>query len=533
MIISKKKLMQSQENNDLHKDIIDVNELEFLEKKYIEETLIKNNNEGVDTFKLYQKKISENENERKKSIKNANKEIIDKFNKSFDIPNQYENEYNYDKEIDKMSDDELLEELGIEEDDELKEVLKENKKKIYDIINREYKVSNIKKIELFEKKKFLKATFFMKISNFIGLSIRNEYFKEIDKEVIKAINDNEIYRVLEAEKNGYFLGRKLKKIVFEKLYTELSTKPSALIDELVKRDIMLSYYDHLSLVLYSSEGKDLITGKNPEINPYAKQLFSDLANKNNFLFANKDSWLRTLKNKDKFLSENNPIFYHEKMLAVCEKNELLTVKKVLSNFYKEDDVLKSIYKTKLVEKMLLKIDLTLGNSIDLKTMLSELPKVGQNLYLKINEIKFSVDDIKILESNHKYEYEFIEKRMLESIIKYISVDSEYRNTLKSSTGKTAEELLIETLENILMTKDELKLLINQQKLTDLSITRRYTDSIRGDAGIPSVFQLKTARQLKETGELLDLIGETNTKNNIESNEKNDTIESKSKFKIKI
>ena len=152
MIISKKKLMQSQENNDLHKDIIDVNELEFLEKKYIEETLIKNNNEGVDTFKLYQKKISENENERKKSIKNANKEIIDKFNKSFDIPNQYENEYNYDKEIDKMSDDELLEELGIEEDDELKEVLKENKKKIYDIINREYKVSNIKKIELFEKK---------------------------------------------------------------------------------------------------------------------------------------------------------------------------------------------------------------------------------------------------------------------------------------------------------------------------------------------------------------------------------------------
>jgi hypothetical protein len=53
----------------------------------------------------------------------------------------------------------------------------------------------------------------------------------------------------------------------------------------------------------------------------------------------------------------------------------------------------------------------------------------------------------------------------------------------------------------LITKKDLKVAINQQKLSELSITRRYTETLRGDAGKPSLFELKTAQQLKESGEI--------------------------------
>ena len=362
-------------------------------------------------------------------------------------------------------------------------------------------IENNKK-ESFENRKPIKTSFFMRIGHMIGLSLRNKYHKEIDNEIMQAIEKNELYRVLKAEKNGYFLGRKLGKIVLIKLYEEMLLSPSNLIEKLVKEDIMMSY-DNLSIAILSKEGKELIRNENPEINPHAKTLYADLILKKDFLFANKGLWLSHLKNKEEFLKETNPIFYHDNMLSICEKSELEFVKKTLIKYSKDDDVLTSISKSKLIEDMTLILNIKLGNSINLDNVILDTPKMIQELYKSIKEITFTEDDIKILEANFKYDLDLVENKLPEALIKYISVDKEYRTTLKSVSGKNAEELLIETLENILITKKDLKLTINQQKLSDLSVTRRYTETLRGDSSRPSLFELKTAQQLKESGELLD------------------------------
>lgn len=359
----------------------------------------------------------------------------------------------------------------------------------------------------FEKSKFLQANLFMKIGHYLGMSLRNKYYNDLDKEVKVALSSNEVYRVLEAQKNGYFLGKNLNKLTLEALYKQLTTKPMALINELISRDVMLSM-DNLSLVLLSPEGKELITGQNPESYPNAKQMFEGLLSKENFLHANKNLWLQSIKDKEGFLKEDNPLFYHEKMLNICEKNELLGVKKELEKFLQHEDVLKSISKNKLIDKMLLKLNMQLGHSIELEHMITDLPKVAQKLFESIKEIKFSEEDIKILESAHKFEYDLIDKKIPEAVMKYLSVDSQYRDNLKNISGKTAENLLVETLENILITKKDLSLTLNQYKLSELSVTRRYTDTIRGDIGKPSIVTLKTLQQLKESGELSDLAHET-------------------------
>lgn len=357
--------------------------------------------------------------------------------------------------------------------------------------------------ETFENKKHIKSSFFMRVGHLIGLSLRNKYHKEIDEEIIKALENKELYKVLQAEKNGYFLGRKLGKLVLMKLYEEMIESPSSLVEKLVQKDIMMSY-DNLSIAILSKEGKDLIQNKNPDINPHAKALYADLITKKEFLFANKGLWLSQLKNKKEFLKEENPIFYHENMLDICDKSELEFVKKTLQKYSKDDDVITSISQSKLIESMVLKLNIKLGNAINLDNIILDSPKIIQDLYKSIKEISFTDEDRKLLESNFKYDLELVENKLPEALIKYVGVDKEYRNTLKSVSGKTAEELLIETLENILITKKDLKVAINQQKLSDLSVTRRYTETLRGDAGKPSLFELRTAQQLKESGELLDV-----------------------------
>lgn len=425
-----------------------------------------------------------------KSIKEIDKKYIDDIDPSF---------------IKSLKEFHNIIEVGYNQPNNLQEIKKINKKEP----NSKSKTSKMEESfdyngqVPFEKVKFIKATFFMKIGNLIGISIRNKYYANLDNEVKKALEKNEIYRVLEAQKNGYFLGKEFENLVLEKLHNELTNNPILLINELVKRDILLSEYN-LSLVLLSSKGKELIMNINPEENPYAKKLYADLLNKETFLHENKKVWLKSTKDIEQFLKEDNPLFYHEKMLSICEKSELIGVKKAVEKFLQDKEVLKSISKNKLIDSMLLKLDMQLGNSINLDNVVLDLPKVAQNIYKSIKNIKFSDDDKKILIDSQQFEYELVENRMREAILKYLSVGSEYRNNLKNISGKTAENLLIETLENIFISKTDLSIFVNQVKLSDLSITRRYTDTIRGEIGKPNIVNLKTALQLKESGELIDL-----------------------------
>ena len=366
-----------------------------------------------------------------------------------------------------------------------------------------YNLDNVYNPELaFEKIPFVKASFFMKIGNLFGLSLRDQYHKSLEQKMISALNNNEIYRVLEAQKNGHYLSKKLNLLTSEKLYTSLITSPENLINELVQRDILLSY-ENLSLVLLSPKGKELITNINSQEYPYAKNLYADLVTKENFLYANKNIWLGSVKEKSKFLKEDNALFYHDKMLAICQKSELLEVKNDLENFLQDKEVIQSISKNKLIDKMLLKLKLLLGNNIDLKNIILDLPEAAHYIYNSIENLKFTKEDKMILNSINSFEYELIEKRIPETIMKYLNVDEQYRNNLKDISGRTAENLLIETLENFLINKKELNLILNKQKLSELSIEKRYTNNICGNSNQVSIVKLKTSQQLRESGELVN------------------------------
>lgn len=96
----------------------------------------------------------------------------------------------------------------------------------------------------------------------------------------------------------------------------------------------------------------------------------------------------------------------------------------------------------------------------------------ENLYTKIKQHKFEDTD-KINTLNILFE-----KRIPEVLTKYLKVDPEYRTTLKSSQGKNAEDLMIDSLNNINDTFESVYQEINQNNVNSLSATNRYTKTLK-------------------------------------------------------
>lgn len=71
-----------------------------------------------------------------------------------------------------------------------------------------------------------------------------------------------------------------------------------------------------------------------------------------------------------------------------------------------------------------------------------------------------------------------EKRLPEILKKYLTIDAEYRQTLKNNQGKNAEDLMLESLGNIQDNFEHHWQEINQHKVDDLSATNRYTQKYK-------------------------------------------------------
>ncbi len=71
------------------------------------------------------------------------------------------------------------------------------------------------------------------------------------------------------------------------------------------------------------------------------------------------------------------------------------------------------------------------------------------------------------------ELEVLVNNTLPNIIrKYLSIDVEYRNSLKNIEGKTPEELFSDALHNIDVKVSEIDLKMNEEKVKELSIENR-------------------------------------------------------------
>lgn len=107
-------------------------------------------------------------------------------------------------------------------------------------------------------------------------------------------------------------------------------------------------------------------------------------------------------------------------------------------------------------------------------MIVKESKIEDELRGKLNNIVNKVNKIK--EQNKEiYELELkllIDKTLPKVIQKYVSIDEEYRETLKNIEGKTPKELFSDALQNIDINVSEIDLKMNEEKVKELSIENR-------------------------------------------------------------
>lgn len=130
------------------------------------------------------------------------------------------------------------------------------------------------------------------------------------------------------------------------------------------------------------------------------------------------------------------------------------------------------------------IDKTIMKEFNLNTT-SVVAKAQKSMFLnedgltkemkeKINEISSEITKIQKNDAQ-KYEEEIekISNELLPNVVrKYLSIDEEYRHTLRNVEGKLPSELLLESLENIYLQVNYINQQINQEKVSQLSINNR-------------------------------------------------------------
>ena len=107
----------------------------------------------------------------------------------------------------------------------------------------------------------------------------------------------------------------------------------------------------------------------------------------------------------------------------------------------------------------------------------DIPKLALK-YIEEIENKSLLLFEKEIDDDMKKMINFLNKEKLPEIIeKYLNIDKEFRSSLKNIQGKTAEELLIESLIVIKESLFHLEKDINEDNLKNLSIHTRYMKSV--------------------------------------------------------
>ena len=96
----------------------------------------------------------------------------------------------------------------------------------------------------------------------------------------------------------------------------------------------------------------------------------------------------------------------------------------------------------------------------------------QNLYNKLEKYRNDLTQEQVFLIDNLFE-----KRIPEALQKYLSIDIDYRQTMKNRDGKNAQDLMDESLLNfknkLVQTLED----INQLKLSNLNVTKRYSKNI--------------------------------------------------------
>lgn len=108
----------------------------------------------------------------------------------------------------------------------------------------------------------------------------------------------------------------------------------------------------------------------------------------------------------------------------------------------------------------------------------ELPQEAQAILKRINDKYYSLSKKDLdQELSHAVE-NLYENRLPEVLKKFMVIDKEYRIELTNIQGKNAEQLMLESLINIEEVLTTQIKSANEARLSDLSVTQRYTSAVK-------------------------------------------------------
>ena len=155
-------------------------------------------------------------------------------------------------------------------------------------------------------------------------------------------------------------------------------------------------------------------------------------------------------------------------------------KNVLNTFY-ANDVVHALHKTKEVypDSYLNNQTIKANTNFAKNTSLKLLPLIANE---QINKIKFQYANLSQFDNlNTKNLFDIkniFEKRIPEVLQKFLSMSPEYRTSLKDLNGKTAKDLMIESLKNFSDVFEDILKNANKEKLQNLSVMSNYSQKIK-------------------------------------------------------
>lgn len=178
------------------------------------------------------------------------------------------------------------------------------------------------------------------------------------------------------------------------------------------------------------------------------------------------------------LTSDNNLLKNLKYDQVLSNQINATFSYILKNFYKPQldnnlNNVRNIFSEQSLDKKIVKQVHGTNYSVNnLPLQAKETIEVIKNLSIKLGEHSenISVDQQMTIKN-------ILEKRVPEILQKYLSIDREYRTSLKNSYGKNAENLMQEALLNYKNKLDDLLKEVNENNLHNLSATQRYSQSI--------------------------------------------------------
>lgn len=479
---------------------------------------------------------------------------------------------------------------------------KENTRSIplYDYNGNIKEPENINIIKNIHKNNEKQMSLFKKLGSYVETMISFTYMNSKERTSQKTINtliDNGMLgNVLQIISDGYILKGNLATKFEEKMYELIHTEKEGLnlLEKLLREEVQIEpkFLIELSLHKEGHKAYEEIIGYKFEVQypNIAEKITTCLKNEDfkRSLFIYWQNQLNTSvnillnkKNNSNYEHHYDKITYYNmynnnlKTIfsgASLEEslesiNQILKYSKDIVNFEsslkgKKAEIFKAKYELKAMVAPILNhvasdlITLTTERKTQKKKIVDaimvdkSLPESAEKIVNKINMYYMKMkDNAYIMDEIEKNDMENImNKRLVETLDTYWSIDKKCRNTMKNIQGKTAEELLLQSLNNIREVLLKMIENINENKLRSLSINQRHTETIKHNYGeittnIEETIETDLNKKQEEpktfNEEIKDMIFATRVENKIsnanvnalDNLEHSRSIEKRIKFKI--